>query len=87
MAKVRARISSKGQITLPRVVREHLGVGQGSTVEFEVVDGHATIRPVESGFLRHMGTFTAKQPITDWSAAREDVAADVAKRAIQRGRL
>jgi AbrB family looped-hinge helix DNA binding protein len=32
-------VSSKGQITLPKSIREHLGVGPGSTVRYELQDG------------------------------------------------
>ncbi len=38
-----ARVSSKGQITIPRDVREALGVKQGDTVLFRVDGGRATI--------------------------------------------
>jgi AbrB family looped-hinge helix DNA binding protein len=87
--KVRARVSSKGQITLPKAVRECLGIEQGSTIEIEVADGEAIIRPAESAFLRHMGTFKTTHPIDfdDWAAVREEVSSDVARRAAKRGRL
>ena len=38
-----ARVSSKGQLTIPRDVREALGVKQGDTVLFRVDGGRATI--------------------------------------------
>ena len=41
--EVSARVSSKGQITIPRDVREALGVKQGDTVLFRVDGGRATI--------------------------------------------
>lgn len=37
-------ITSKGQITLPREVREALGLRTGSQVEFVVRDGEAIMR-------------------------------------------
>jgi len=40
---VQARITSKGQITIPKVVREALGVAEGDTVLFRVEDGRATL--------------------------------------------
>ena len=39
-----ATITSRGQVTLPRAVREVLG--DIKSVEFEVVDGIITIRPL-----------------------------------------
>lgn len=55
-------ITSKGQITLPREVREHLHVGEGDRVEFEIErDGEVRVRPVTGsmdelfGMLRRPG--------------------------------
>ena len=39
------KISSKGQITLPRRVREELG---SNVVEFDIVDGKVILQPVKS---------------------------------------
>jgi AbrB family looped-hinge helix DNA binding protein len=30
------RMTSKGQVTIPKAVRQHLGVGPGSEIEFEL---------------------------------------------------
>lgn len=58
-----ATITSKGQITLPREVREHLHVREGDRVEFEIQrDGDVKVRPVTGsvaelfGMLRRPGT-------------------------------
>lgn len=54
-------ISSKGQVTVPKDVRDRLGLRAGTVVEFEVTDagvllrkGHKGIRPVDRvlGILR-----------------------------------
>jgi antitoxin PrlF len=37
-------ISSKGQITVPRAIREQLGLSPGTRVWFEVVDGAVLMR-------------------------------------------
>lgn len=42
---VTARITSKGQLTLPREARKALG---SNTVEIEVTEGELRIRPVRS---------------------------------------
>lgn len=45
MVMVKSRISSKGQITLPKRIRELLGVGPGEEVEFEVREGEVLLKP------------------------------------------
>lgn len=38
-----AKVTSKGQVTLPKAVREALGVRPGDRLLFRVVDGHALV--------------------------------------------
>jgi len=42
---VEAKITSKGQVTIPRAIREALHVATGDTVVFEVVDDGVHLRP------------------------------------------
>jgi AbrB family looped-hinge helix DNA binding protein len=39
-----SRISSKGQITVPLVVRERLGLPAGTPVSFELIEGAVILR-------------------------------------------
>jgi AbrB family looped-hinge helix DNA binding protein len=48
MAVFRAKVTSKGQITIPLEVRKRLGVGPGEQVEFDTGNSHTVIRPVRS---------------------------------------
>ena len=53
-------ITAKGQTTLPKAVREALGVGPGDRVRYFVVDGEVRIRAVRPiqrlfGVLTHDG--------------------------------
>jgi AbrB family looped-hinge helix DNA binding protein len=43
----RARITSKGQITIPKEVRDRLGVIPGDSVDFLFENGHVEVRPVK----------------------------------------
>jgi AbrB family looped-hinge helix DNA binding protein len=54
---VAARITSKGQVTIPRAVREAMGLRPGDEVEFVAVDGGYRIRKVlrASPFARYRG--------------------------------
>jgi antitoxin PrlF len=50
-----ARMSSKGQVTVPRAVREALGVGQGSELLFHV-EGNRAIVARTADFLSLAGS-------------------------------
>ncbi|HVB09063.1 MAG TPA: AbrB/MazE/SpoVT family DNA-binding domain-containing protein [Bacillota bacterium] len=39
-----ARVTAKGQVTLPKRVRDALGIRPGTEVEFEVQEGRAILR-------------------------------------------
>ncbi len=43
--KLTSPISSKGQVTIPREIRDRLGVGAGDRVEFVMEDERTVIRP------------------------------------------
>lgn len=51
-----ARVSSKGRITIPRAVREALGLKQGDTVLFRV-DGQRTTMKRVPDLMELAGTF------------------------------
>lgn len=41
-----ARVTSKGQITIPKAIRDRLGIDEGTTVTFEISDdGTVTLSP------------------------------------------
>lgn len=43
-------VTSKGQVTIPKPVRDRLGIKPGSTVEFELApDGRVTLAKVKGG--------------------------------------
>jgi AbrB family looped-hinge helix DNA binding protein len=55
--KVVARMTSKGQLTVPKTVRRTLGLGRGDGVEFTVDKGTVSLRAIKpvrssSGILR-----------------------------------
>jgi AbrB family looped-hinge helix DNA binding protein len=41
-----AKITSKGQITVPKVIRDELGVSPGDRLDFTFVDGQVVVTPV-----------------------------------------
>jgi AbrB family looped-hinge helix DNA binding protein len=47
-------VSAKGQITLPRFVRQALGLKPGSTVSLTLDDGELRLRPSPAGTARRL---------------------------------
>lgn len=41
-------VTSKGQVTIPKAVRQQLGIRAGSKVQFTVVDDHAEMQVVHT---------------------------------------
>ena len=61
------QVTSKGQVTIPKRIRDALGIVAGSAVEFELrPEGEAVLvpvhraRPKKSRFARLRGTATVK---------------------------
>jgi antitoxin PrlF len=59
-------VTSKGQVTIPKPVRDRLGIKPGSKIDFEIAeDGRAFLRPTHkkrvkpSRFARMLGTATS----------------------------
>jgi len=45
MSNTSFRITRKGQVTLPKAIREHLGVSEGEAVRFEIdADGDVVVK-------------------------------------------
>lgn len=41
-------VTSKGQVTIPKQVRQQLGIRKGSKVEFQVIDDYVELRIISS---------------------------------------
>ncbi len=68
-----AKITSKGQTTIPQAIREALAVGPGDLIEWEITgEGRAEVRriaPVDEVYLRALnGT------LGEWETTRDDEA-------------
>lgn len=60
------RVTAKGQVTIPKRLRDAFGIGGGSEVVFEVVRGEIVVRKVE-------GVTTRGQQLTAHLRGRGDV--------------
>ena len=71
---IQGRITAKSQTTIPRAVREALGVGPGDSVAYEIRKGEVVMKRVtklpKDMFLANFSTFT------EWSS-EADSAYDV----------
>ena len=68
--EIAAKMSSKGQITVPKSVRDALGIGEGDSVVFRV-EGNRAVLARTPDFLSLAGTI--KVPATRRNAAWDDV--------------
>lgn len=67
---VAARVSSKGQVTVPKAVRDALGIEEGDQVVFHV-DGNRAVLARTPDFLALAGT--VKVPASKRNASWDDV--------------
>jgi AbrB family looped-hinge helix DNA binding protein len=67
---IAAKMSSKGQITVPKAVRDALGIGEGDNVIFRV-EGNRAVLARTPDFLSLAGTI--KVPASRRNAAWDDV--------------
>jgi len=52
----KSTITVKYQTTVPKEVREKLGVGPQDVLQWEVVDGYVRVSPAGRAFLKRRGT-------------------------------
>lgn len=74
MRKKTATVSSKGQVVLPREVRERLGVGKGDEIEFVMDDQGIHVRPSrgkDNPFLAWVGAAPLPEGYTTEDFIRE----------------
>jgi AbrB family looped-hinge helix DNA binding protein len=68
--EIAARMSSKGQLTVPKAVRDALGIGEGDNVVFRV-EGNRAVLARTPEFLSLAGSI--KVPAARRNAAWDDV--------------
>ena len=79
---VSAKITSKGQVTLPREIRERLGVQDGDRVHFEIENGAVVLYPQRGtpSFAGMVG-LSALPAVQSAANAIDDLRHDSAERA------
>lgn len=69
-----SRVSSKGQVTLPRKVRQAIGVGPGDAVAYDVSKGVVTLRRLEPIDLAFHAA--VESTLAEWNSREDDEAYD-----------
>ena len=67
-----SRVSSKGQVTLPKKVREAIGVGPGDAVAYDVGQGLVTLRRLEPIDLAFHAA--VESTLVEWASKEDDEA-------------
>ena len=76
----KAKITFKGQITIPKEVRNSLDIKEGDSVIFVIQKDHAVLKPLKKKSLKDFyGVLPATQPYSGMESVREKVHHKLAK--------
>jgi AbrB family looped-hinge helix DNA binding protein len=82
----KAKITFKGQVTIPKEVREALTIQEGDTVLFEVEGDHAILKPLRKKSLTDLyGALPANRPYPGLDEIRKEVHRKMGKRFHKKG--
>ena len=75
-----ARLTQKGQATIPKNIRDFLGIKPRDLIRFEISGDEVVIRATQKTILDFKGAFQSDTPIKDFSKLREQVKKKVAEK-------
>lgn len=78
--RVRATVSSKGQVTIPLEVRRRLGLQRGDEIDFVLEGGQTILRPARreqgedpfSAYAGALGAFKDADAVNNWLRSLRD---------------
>jgi len=70
MASELATLTAKGQVTIPKAVREALGLRQGDQLSWEIEEGSARVRAVTPLDLAYLQGLQAG--LQEWNSTADD---------------
>lgn len=76
-----AKVTTKGQVTIPKEIRAALKIGIGDLLEFRIEGSHAILSPIKKrSLLDFQGVFPASRPFT----SHAEIRAEARKKQLQR---
>ncbi|MBI3659507.1 AbrB/MazE/SpoVT family DNA-binding domain-containing protein [Candidatus Acetothermia bacterium] len=81
MKMLGSKLTSKGQMTLPKEIRDYLDLQPGDRVVFIRKDGEVVIQGVKETLLDLRGSVKARQHAEDFNSVRQHVKRRVAQKA------
>jgi len=85
MQEFEARLTEKGQVTIPQEIRRLIGLQPRDMVRFEVVGEDIRIRRATSKLLAGFGSVAPKQRPEDFHNIREEFEKGVAEEVVSEG--
>jgi AbrB family looped-hinge helix DNA binding protein len=84
----KAKITFKGQVTIPKEIREALTIQEGDSVIFEVEGNHAVLKPLKKqSLVDFYGVLPATRPYPGSEAIRKEVQHKMGKRLHRKGAI
>lgn len=78
-----AKITIKGQVTIPKKVRLHLGIQAGDSIIFTMEENRAVLRPhKKKSLLDFYGVMPATREFTDSQGIRGEIHKKISKKII-----
>ena len=78
---ITSRVTSRGQVTIPKGIRDSLGLKPGDWVRITIDEGRLVIQPAKVGLQNLRGTVEPRKKPEDFGAVR-----DMARKAMARRR-
>jgi AbrB family looped-hinge helix DNA binding protein len=77
-----AKLSSKGQTTIPKEVRDYLHLSPGDRVLFVIREGEVLLQPVTQTLLDLRGSIKPRRRPEDFDAVRQEVKKRVSRKLV-----
>lgn len=67
-----ARVTSKGQMTIPKSIRDSCGIGQGDLLAFELEGGRIVVRKLDEAERDYLRSLDAS--LSEWLSPEDEEA-------------